>query len=220
MKNQTKIVIATVLFFIAATADIYAIITGNQTLESLAKPLLLTLLAIVYLVSTRKPNFWYVFGMFFCFLGDVLLMFKGANFFMYGIGAFLLAHVIYIKITSSFLQNELTTKMITSAWPFVLFFGLLMYLIYPNLNEMFIPVLIYGITIATFGSVALLNYRGEKSTENLWLLIGAAIFIVSDRLIALNKFYEPNEFYGVTIMITYIVAQFLICKAMIVKSKG
>ncbi|MBL4643249.1 MAG: hypothetical protein JKY44_06630, partial [Flavobacteriaceae bacterium] len=46
----------------------------------------------------------------------------------------------------------------------------------------------------------------------------AILFILSDSLIALNKFYEPNELYGVTIMITYIFAQFLICKAMIVKS--
>ena len=76
----------------------------------------------------------------------------------------------------------------------------------------------YGLTISTFGSAALLNYRGNKSTENLWLFIGALIFIGSDSLIALEKFYEPNELYGVAIMVTYILAQFLICKSMIAKS--
>ena len=218
MTKKTKTTLATALFFIAAIADIYAIITGNETLETYAKPMLLTLLAVVYLVSANKPVFWYVLGMFFCFVGDVLLMFKGANFFMYGLAAFLLGHIVYIKITVGFLPKDLTVKMITSAFPFVVFFGVLMYLIYPNLGEMLFPVLAYGVTISTFGSVAFLNYRGEKSTENLWLFIGAIIFILSDSLIALNKFYEPNELYGVTIMITYILAQFLICKAMIVKS--
>ena len=95
-----------------------------------------------------------------------------------------------------------------------------MYLIYSNLGEMLIPVAVYGITISTFGSVALLNYRNEKSTENLWLLVGALLFILSDSLIALNKFYEPHDIYGVSIMITYILAQFLICKAMIVKTNS
>lgn len=218
MIKQTKITIATSLFFITAITDVFAIITGNETIETYAKPLLLTMLVIVYLVSVKKPIFWYVFGMFFCFVGDVLLLFKGANFFMYGIAAFLLAHAMYIKVTVGFLQSELTVKMISSAFPFVVFFGVLMYLIYPNLGELFIPVVVYGITISTFGSVALLNYRGEKSIENSWLLIGAVIFILSDSLIALNKFHEPNEIYGVSIMITYILAQFLICKAMIVKS--
>lgn len=218
MKNQTKILIPTILFFIAAVADIYGIISANETVKTIAKPMLLTLLAVVYLVSVKKPIFWYVLGMFFCFVGDVLLMFNGANFFMYGLSAFLLGHIVYIKITSSFLPSDLTVKMISSAFPFVVFFTILMYLIYPNLGEMLIPVAFYGVTISTFGSVALLNYRSEKSTENLWLFIGALLFILSDSLIALNKFYEPNEIYGVSIMITYILAQFLICKAMIVKT--
>jgi len=218
MTKQTKITLATVLFFIAAIADVYAILSKNETLEIFAKPMLLTLLVVVYLVSTKKPLFWYVLGMFFCFVGDVLLMFKGANFFMYGLASFLVAHIVYIKVTSNFLQQELTVKMISSAFPFVILFGALLYLIKDNLGEMLIPVVVYGITISTFGSVALLNYRSEKSTENSWLLIGAVIFILSDSLIALNKFHEPNELYGVTIMITYILAQFLICKAMIVKS--
>lgn len=218
MTKQIRIIIATTLFFIAAIADVWGIITANETLQTVAKPMLLTLLALVYLVSVKKPIFWYVFGMFLCFVGDVLLMFDGANFFMFGLSAFLLAHVVFIKVTSNFLQRDLTVKMISSAFPFVIFFGVLMFLIYPNLGEMLVPVAIYGITISTFGSVTLLNYRSEKSTENLWLFIGAIIFILSDSLIALDKFYQPNEIYGATIMITYILAQFLICKAMIVKS--
>ncbi len=218
MSNQTKIIIPTVLFFIAAIADIWGIITVNETMKTIAKPMLLTLLAVVYLASVKKPIFWYVLGMFFCFVGDVLLMFEGANFFMFGLSVFLLAHVVYIKVTSSFLPKDLTVKMISSAFPFVLFFAILMYLIYPNLGKMLLPVVVYGITISTFGAVAFLNYRSEKSTENLWLFVGAILFILSDSLIAVNKFFEPNEIHGVSIMVSYILAQFLICKAMIVKS--
>ncbi|WP_347174720.1 lysoplasmalogenase [Polaribacter uvawellassae] len=218
MSNQTKIIIPTVLFFIAVIADIWGIITVNETMKTIAKPMLLTLLALVYLASVKKPIFWYVLGMFFSFVGDVLLMFKGANFFMFGLSAFLFAHVVYIKVVAGFLPNNLSTKKISSAFPFVIFFGILMYLIFPNLGGLLIPVVVYGIVISTFGAVALLNYRSEKSTENLWLCIGAILFILSDSLIALNKFYEPNEIYGIAIMVTYILAQFLICKAMIVKT--
>ena len=218
MKNQIKITIATVLFFITAIADIYAVIAGDEVVEIYAKPMLLTLLAVVYLVSTKTPVFWYVFGLFCCCIGDVFLLFEGADFFTYGLASFLLGHLVYIKLTMGFLPEDLTAKMITSAIPFVVFFLVLMYLIYPNLGGMFVPVVVYGLTISTFGSAALLNYKGNKSTENLWLFIGALIFIGSDSLIALQKFYEPNELYGVAIMITYILAQFLICKSMIAKS--
>ena len=220
MTKQIKTTLAISLFLIVAIAHVWAIISGNDTIRMYSKPMLLTLLAVVYLVSVKKPIFWYVLGMFFCFAGDVILMFNGATFFMAGIAAFLLGHVVYIKVTASFLPKELTAKMISSALPFVIFFGVLMYLIYPNLGGMLLPVIVYGITISTFGSVALLNYRSEKSIENSWLLLGALIFIFSDSLLALNKFYAPNEMYSVAIMITYILAQFLICKAMIVKTNN
>lgn len=218
MKNQIKITIAMALFFSAAIADVYAVISGNQVIELYSKPMLLTLLAVVYLVSTKTPVFWYVFGMFSCCVGDVFLLFEGADFFTYGLASFLLGHLVYIKLTVGFLPKDLTAKMITSAVPFVLLFGVLMYLIYPNLGGMLVPVVVYGITISTFGSIALLNYRGNKSTENLWLFMGALIFMLSDSLIALNRFYQPHQLYGVSIMVTYILAQFLICKSMIAKS--
>ncbi|MDG1041182.1 MAG: lysoplasmalogenase [Polaribacter sp.] len=220
MNNQTRILLPTILFFIAAIADVYGIIFANETVKVIAKPMLLTLLVVVYLVAVKEPLFWYVLGMFLCFIGDVLLMFNGANFFMFGLAAFLLGHVVYIKVTSMFLPSNITMKMISSAFPFVVFFAVLMYVLYPNLEELQIPVFVYGITISTFGAIALLNYRSEKSTENLWLLIGALLFILSDSILALNKFYKPNEIYAVAIMVTYILAQFLICKAMIVKTNA
>ncbi|CAM1353869.1 MULTISPECIES: lysoplasmalogenase [Tenacibaculum] len=218
MTKQTKITIASVLFLLVAIADIYAVITQNKVIEMIFKPLLMTTLVMVYLLSVKKPNFWFVSGLFFSFWGDVFLLDKEA-FFVFGLGSFLLAHVIYIKITTGFLQKDLTAKMITSAIPFVLLFGCLLYLIYDNLEEMLIPVIVYGVTIATFGASALLNYRQEKSMANSWLLLGAIIFIASDSLIALNNFYAAKHLFDIAIIVLYIISQYLICKAMIAKNE-
>ncbi len=83
---------------------------------------------------------------------------------------------------------------------------------------MLIPVIIYGIVISTFGIVATLNYISNKTKANLWLFFGALFFIVSDSILAINKFYNPKEIFDFLIMLTYIIAQFLICKSMIGKS--
>ncbi|WP_431165570.1 lysoplasmalogenase [Tenacibaculum halocynthiae] len=218
MTKQTKITIASVLFLLVAIADVYAVITQNKVIEMIFKPLLMTTLVVVYLLSVKKPNFWFVSGLFFSFWGDVFLLDK-ESFFVFGLGSFLLAHVIYIKITTGFLQKDLTAKMITSAIPFVLLFGCLLYLIYDNLEEMLIPVIVYGVTIATFGASALLNYRQEKSMANSWLLLGAIIFIASDSLIALNNFYAAKHLFDIAIIVLYIISQYLICKAMIAKNE-
>ena len=217
MTKKNKITIASILFIIISIIDIYAVIAENQLLEIIFKPLLMTCLAVVYLVSVKKPNFWFISALFFSFWGDVFLLFK-EEFFVFGLASFLAAHILFIKITSAFIKKPALSKVIISAIPFVVFLFSLLYLIKSNLGEMMIPVIVYGITISSFGAVAFLNYITNKSIENGWLFLGTIIFIASDSLIAINRFYEPNAMYGVVIMTTYIVAQYLICKAMIVKN--
>lgn len=216
MTKQTKITIATILFLVVVIADIYAVITQNKSVEMIFKPLLMTTLAVVYLVSVKKPNFWLLSALFFSFWGDVFLLDK-AKFFVFGLASFLVAHILYVKISAGYLKKNSSSKIITSALPFVLLFAGLLTLIYPNLGEMLIPVLVYGVAISTFGALALLNYRQEKSTANLWLLLGAVLFIASDSLIALNNFYTPKRLFDISIITLYIVSQYLIVKAIIAK---
>lgn len=216
--KPTKITIASILFLLISIADIYTIVAGNRDLEMIAKPLITTSLIVLYLLSVKKPNFWYVSAVFFCFWGDVLLMFP-KKFFVLGLASFLLAHVFYIAISSKFLSKVSPAKILLHSLPFLAILGVLMYTIYPNLGGLLIPVIVYGIVISVFGVVTFLVYTSEKTTTNLWLFLGALTFILSDSILALNKFYESSEILGISIMITYIVAQYLICRTMIVKSK-
>lgn len=214
---KSKTTITFVLFFLISATDIYAVISKNELLELFFKPLLMISLLMVYLVSVKKPNFWFVSTLFFSFWGDVFLLFK-EQFFILGLASFLIAHVLYIKITVAFLPKISIRKIAVISIPFLLVLSSLFYIIKDNLGEMLIPVLVYGITISSFGLVTLLNYNYKKSTENLWLFLGAVIFIVSDSLIAINRFYEAQELYSILIIITYLVAQYIICKAMIAKT--
>lgn len=216
MTKQTKITIASIVFLLVAIADVYGVITQNQTIEMIFKPLLMTTLAVVYLVSVKKPSFWLLSALFFSFWGDVFLLDK-EKLFVFGLGSFLVAHLVYIKITTDLLFKDLTAKMITSAIPFVLLFVGLLGLIYDNLGDMLLPVIVYGITISTFGTAALLHYRQQKTTSSSWLLLGAILFIASDSLIALNNFYTPKHLFNIAIIVLYIVSQYLIVKAMIAK---
>ena len=218
MTKQTKITLASIVFLLVAIADIYAVITQNKTIEMIFKPLLMTTLAVVYLVSVKKPSFWLLSALFFSFWGDVFLLDK-EKFFVFGLGSFLVAHLVYIKITTDLLFKDLTVKIITSAIPFVLLFVGLLGLIYGNLGDMLLPVIVYGITISTFGTAALLNYRQQKTTANSWLLLGAILFIASDSLIALNNFYTPKRLFDIAIIVLYIVSQYLIVKSIIAKEK-
>ena len=216
--KATEIITASIFFLLVSVADIYAIVVGNQEIEMIAKPLITTSLVILYLLSVSKPNFWYVSALLFAFWGDVLLLFPD-QFFVFGLASFLLAHVLLITVSSRFLQQVSKLRILVHSLPFVVILAVLLYLIYPNLEELLIPVIIYGIVISVFGVVAFLVYTNDKSIANSWLFLGALIFILSDSILAINKFSQSSEFLGIAIMITYIIAQYLICKVMIAKTK-
>tara|TARA_B110000046_G_scaffold162006_1_gene176028 strand:- start:12056 stop:12739 length:684 start_codon:yes stop_codon:yes gene_type:complete len=213
MTEQRKTTIASIAFLVVVVLHTLGLLL-NEKIAFLSKPFLITTLVIVYLVAVKKPNFWYVSALFFSFWGDVLLLFKN-QFFVYGLASFLLAHILYIKIATSFIKKVSLQKVVLACLPFVVFLFSFLYLLNDNLGEMKIPVIFYGVVISSFGALSFLNYMQEKNTANLWLFLGAIIFIISDSLIALNKFYEPKEFYSISIMLTYIVAQYLIFKAII-----
>lgn len=216
MTLKSKTAIASLFFLLVSILDIYAIIVHHKVLEMIAKPLIATALVILYLTSVKKPNFWYVSALFFAFWGDVLLLF-GDQFFVYGLSSFLLAHVLLITISYRFIEQSSITRILTHSVPFVVMLIGLLYLIYPGLGAMFIPVTIYGIVISVFGVLTFLLYTKERTTANGWLFLGALTFIASDSMLAINKFYYATELLGVCVMLTYIIAQYLICRAMMVK---
>ena len=216
MTEQRKTTIASIAFLVVVVLHTLGLLL-NEKIAFLSKPFLITTLVIVYLVAVKKPNFWYVSALFFSFWGDVLLLFKN-QFFVYGLASFLLAHIMYIKITASFIKKVSLQKVVLACLPFAVFLFSFLYLIIDNLGEMKIPVIFYGVVISSFGALSFLNYMQEKNTANSWLFSGTIIFIISDSLISLNKFHELKEFYAISIMLTYIIAQYLICRAIIAKT--
>lgn len=153
-------------------------------------------------------------ALFFSFAGDVLLLDK-TNFFILGIGAFLITQVIYIFIFSKGLAKVYWQKKMVSIVPFLLFYSVLISVLAPKLNNLLIPVMVYGIAISIFGTIALLKHLVDKNRLSMTLLQGAILFIISDSMIALNKFHEEQTFYPVTIMLTYVIAQYLIAHYML-----
>ncbi|MCL7763124.1 lysoplasmalogenase [Polaribacter sp. Z014] len=218
MKNHNKTLSASAFFLIVVVLHLSGLLF-NDTLAFITKPFIAISLVMVYLTSVNKANYWYVAALFFSLWGDLFLLLK-AEFFMFGLVAFLMAHILYIKIAAGYVKKINFIKIITASIPFIIVFGAVVFLISEHLGAMLFPVIVYGIVICSFGTLTLLNYLQEKSTENLWFFLGAVFFILSDSLLAINKFYEAREVYGISIMITYIVAQYLICKTMIGKSNS
>ena len=203
----------TFLFFIVSITDIIGVALNISWLQTVFKPLIILSLIALYYFSVKERNNWYLIALFFSLMGDVFLLDKN-GYFLFGIGSFLITQIIFIKIITGYLKQSNISQRIGSILPFALYFTILMIVLKENLNEFLIPVIIYGITISIFGIVSLLNFIIYRTKKSLVLLIGATLFIASDSLIALNKFHEPRIIYPVTIMLTYILAQYFIYRFM------
>jgi uncharacterized membrane protein YhhN len=149
----------------------------------------------------------------FSWAGDVLLQIDtgGTDLFLPGLTAFLLAHIMYIVIffgtpgNNGFLEKH-----------FYLTFALLLYgvaltgLLWDYLGKLRIPVIFYGIVILTMIAGALNRYYKSERRSYWLVLTGAILFVLSDSLLAVNKFAFPFSFAGLAVMSTYALAQFLI----------
>lgn len=211
---NSKQILLKSLFFSVSILHLGGIIIHNALLQAITKPLLMPVLLALYIVSVSKTNKWYIAALVFAFLGDVFLMDKD-RYFIVGIALFLVTQLMYIKIISSRLRRSTGFEKTLATLLFVLFYISLISSIKDNLNELLLPVMIYGMVISIFGILATLNYVTSRTKNTFLLFIGAILFIASDSMIALNSFYRPQPYYGFLIMLTYVTAQYFICRHMV-----
>lgn len=206
---------ALLIFIIVSVLDIIGVTLKNEVFVQSFKPLILPSLLVLYALSVTNMNKIYVLALVFSFLGDVFLIFSGELYFIIGLVSFLIAHVLFIKIVIHRIQKTTFLKVIISMIPFLVLFFCLLFILNDSLNELLIPVIIYGFTISLFGTASLIAYLNNKSKKSLLMLIGAIVFISSDSILAINKFYMSTEIFAVFVMFTYVLAQYFIYKSMI-----
>ncbi len=165
---------------------------------------------------------WLVVGMVFALAGDVFLMIREVDLFVPGLGAFLLMQLGYSRAFYLSIQQQKPT---TSGQfiglvllLFILYDAAFLYLLRPAfvnkpvLTGLWWPVVIYAACLSLMGLLATLR---PKLPAYGWVVTGALLFILSDSLIALNKFWLPVPGSAFLVMSTYAVAQYLIVAGMI-----
>ncbi len=212
-------------FIIVVIMVLVAQVSGNNTMNMVFKPMIMPLLAVMAVANgifqKRSIAMFTLTALFFSWIGDILLMFQEAKpvFFVFGLGAFLLAHIFFIVVykkatATSGKINGITNTIIRT----LIISGYTLFLIavvYDNLGEMKIPVILYAVVISVMVWSAF-SRRGKTSAGSFsYVAAGSVIFVLSDSLIALNKFWQPLPEAGLIIMATYILAQYLIMRGLV-----
>ena len=208
-------------YTLAVIGCVAAIIGGKHGLEYVCKPLIMVILSSWFFFNSRRYGDRFTLfiqaGLFFSLIGDMALMFQHLDdfFFLIGLGAFLLAHLCYCI---AFIHNITEVGggdglMVSSgiAIAIALFAILFSWRLSPQLDEgLMVPVIAYVAIIACMAMLAAFRYM-RTFPRSFWLvMIGALLFMVSDTLLAINRFMKPLDWSPVVIIIAYAIAQFLI----------
>jgi uncharacterized membrane protein YhhN len=208
------------LWGLAYAAIALAELTGEwlayRPLVLVFKPLLMPTLILGFLFFSRNHrSFWQLtitVALGASAVGDILLM-GGEALFLAGVAAFFVAQVGYtvaFGYRSGWLSGHLAERPLaglpTAICLLVYWIALEPYL--PDTLR--IPVGLYALAL---GAMVLAAYNlRNRITAEAWpaLMSGAVLFLVSDSLIAWNKFARALPGAGVAIMATYMAAQWLL----------
>ena len=220
-KSQLSIIVL-YCFFVISIINLLEQIIKLGWLDMTTKPLLMIALLVHYLLGrngkmTRLTRYMTA-ALLFSWGGDVLLMLQGSldNIFILGLASFLIAHVFYIfsyKLAVNEDSDNVNKSFIRTRIAFLIFIGgALLYLLYPYLGDLLLPVVLYTLVIITMGIFALIRRGWTIEKSFIMVYSGALLFIMSDALLAINKFMNPIIQARLLIMATYIAAQFLIVR--------
>jgi uncharacterized membrane protein YhhN len=214
------------IFALGASAELGTAIFDYPGHSVVFKPLIMIGLMAHYWVMSPARSRLFLVALFFCWLGDVLLIFQSNDplFFMGGLASFLTGHIVYIFCyrqlqTSPSAKELLGSQKLRFAFPIILAGTGLVTILYPLLGALRIPVMIYALAITVMALTALFRYGRTTSKSFLLIFIGAVLFMVSDSVLAINKFQQAFSAAGALIMLTYCVAQFLIVEGALAHEK-
>ncbi|MGI9551941.1 MAG: lysoplasmalogenase [Aurantibacter sp.] len=182
------------------------------SLRIVTKPLLASILLFYFLLHRTDPKtkLWISFALFFSLLGDILLLLtdRSENYFMFGLISFLLAHIFYIVQFSR--KRNKNLNILRPLVPLFIFGGLFFYFLKDSLGAMRLPVSIYIAVILTMAFFAFLRKGSVPKKSFDFVLMGAILFLISDGILAIDKFQDHIPLSGVCIMGTYGLAQLFI----------
>ncbi|SFE13768.1 Uncharacterized membrane protein YhhN [Spirosoma endophyticum] len=219
--------IFTLTFAIVTLLEIVGDTLSIRILHYGCKPLIMALLLLYGWQCYRSMGApmsirWLLVGMVFALAGDVFLMIQEVDLFAPGLGAFLVMQVCYsVVFWQSTRQNELRSNrrsLLLNATLFALYSGTFLVVLKPtfdsnpSLTALWWPVVFYVICLSTMG---LLSTQRRSLPYAGGVVMGALLFILSDSLIAIDKFLHPLSGAAFWIMSTYAAAQYLIVVGML-----
>lgn len=191
----------------AAIGTIAAEEWGRLRLARIFRPTALaSIILLAVVLPARMPERYrllIIAGLGASFVGDAFMMAKKKR-FIPGLIAFLAAQFFY---TAAFLQTMTARLEFMTALPFFIYAIFVMRTLFPHLGSEKAPVTFYLVVMTIMTTLAAQRYIDAGGISALFALSGAVLFVVSDTILAVNKFIRKIPHAQFFILGIYFPAQ-------------
>jgi uncharacterized membrane protein YhhN len=203
------------IYLVVSIVYLIILFSGYEYLDLYLKPALIPLLGFAVYAYKRFPaRNTILTALAFSWIGDVILLFADIAeiYFILGLISFLISHIVYCTLFNK--QHPIQVRnnavfRVGCAVIVVYLVGMLSVLL-PSLGDLKIPVIVYAFVISTMLLFAFNGFLIWLKPGNKYIFMGAIVFVISDSILAIDKFHSPIEKSAFIIMLTYLVAQYLI----------
>jgi uncharacterized membrane protein YhhN len=206
---RTAIVLSACVFLSAGVA-IWSDAKDRLRLFRVAKPLTTLMIIVVAALAAAPMPAEYkalvLAGLMCSLLGDIALA-APEKWFMAGLFAFLAAQILYML---AFRPRPGHPVSAGTFLPFILYGLLMFFILAPGLGRLKISVLVYIAAITIMAGFAAGRFVDLGGTRPLLAFAGAVLFLISDSVLAYNRFGRKIGLAQAIILGTYFPAQLLI----------
>ncbi|MDM7831386.1 lysoplasmalogenase [Cellulomonas edaphi] len=206
-------------YALAVVVHLGALLTGADGLADASQWLLMPLLAAVLVTATRWPRGhlarWALVALAASWLGDSLpSLLESDAAFLAMIGCFLVAQVAYVVAFAPDVRRSVLHRRPVLLAPYVLVLVGLVAACAPHAGGLLVPVAVYGGVLTAMAVLA--------TGVGPLVAVGGAVFLVSDALIALERFVPAWDLPGqdAWVMLTYCAGQALIVAGVVARHRA
>lgn len=195
-----------VLFLLGSAAYLTVISFGRFPFDYLLKVApILVLIGFARRTLAGRARTLTLAALVFSAGGDVLLALSFPNQFIFGLGSFLIAQIMYLVVFLQYRNSDhIAAKNVLSGLIFI-YAVIIGGMVTPEQIELKIAIVSYLVIICCMVLAAVRAWSGAYLH-----VLGAVSFMISDSIIAWDRFHEPLPFAAVAVMATYYLAQGLI----------
>lgn len=207
------------VFWVPVVLNLVAVTIGSRALELVSKPLLMPLLALSVFILAKEHDIrdrrvkLIVLALLFGALGDTLLMAGGGGWFISGMFAFLIGHILYFSVLPSpWKVKGLSGTILSLLLLAVLLTGVLTLAgRFPAEGVMGISVKVYACAFAFLIHASVIAAIDRRRPLYFLTALGFMVFAFSDTFVAIGAFTDLKiPYHGLIVMSTYMAAQMLV----------